>query len=135
MQEAAREALVAFVATAYAAAYPASPAVFDNDPFDWNSPPETFVEVEIKFYDGAQVNISADPKTRLRGFVYVTAYARQGTGSKLALQILDWFNARLKYAVVDPVQLQEPRPDGSDDGRKTGYYTESLKVEFHTRPA
>ena len=130
MQTDVRDALVAFVDTDFQAAFPTIPLVHDNAPFDWNNPPASFVTFEVQFYFGAQADISANPKTRYRGFVYVTAYGRTNTGSRSLLVMLDWFSANLKYAYVAPVHLQAPEPAGSQDVK--GWYTQQLKVPFYT---
>lgn len=132
-QLAIRNAIVGYVQPAFSIAYPAIAIVHDNSPFDWNSPPPEFVQFEVKFIDGNQVGMAADPKTRYTGFVYVTTFARSGTGSQRTLAILDFFADLLKFAYVGPVQFHEPKPGGSTTVKT--YYTEQLKVGFLSKPA
>lgn len=132
MQTPVRDALVAFVNDDFKVAYPDLPLVFDNAPFDWNDLPSEFVRFEIQFLDGSQVGASFTPKTRLRGFVYVTHYAREGSGSRAGLSALDWFIRRLSFATAGPALLQEVKPNGSAE--VLGYYTSQIGVPFYTIP-
>lgn len=132
-----RDALVALVYADFIAAYPTVPIVTDNAPFDWNAPPERFVEFEVRHYAGAQIGLSASPRTRLRGFVYVSVNCRAGMGSKPALELLDWFIAALEYKIVAAsgvrISLQEADPTGVEVLK--GWYSERLRVSFHADPA
>jgi|SRR6185312_7184592 len=132
-QTSAREALVALVGAPFAAAYPGVPLVHDNSPFDWNNPPPLFVRFEVQFYGGDQVGASFTPRSRLRGVVYATAYAREGAGTREPKALLDWFAQRLRFARAAPVNLQAERPAGSAEVR--GYYTEQIGIPFYTDPA
>jgi hypothetical protein len=133
MQADIRDELVALVQPAYATAYPGAKLVVDNQPFDWNNPPESFTTFEIKFQGGCQIGMAADAKDRVRGHVYVTAYVRLGTGSKTALQTLDWFRGVLSRRAVGRLQLQAAEPAG--DGKAAGYFFEQLKVPFYSDQA
>lgn len=132
MQAQIREALITLVNAPFAAAYPDIPLVVDNQAFDRNSPPSMWVEYEIKWAGGQQVGMSADPKTRTHGWLYVTVWAREGTGSKASLSVIDWFNSRLKYAAIAGAQLQAPQPESVTP--RIGWYIEQLKLYFFTDP-
>jgi hypothetical protein len=133
MQAAIREALISAVNADYVAAYPTVPIVYDNAPFDRNKPPPLWVEFEVKFVDGNQIGMAWAPKTRTHGFVYVTIYAKEGTGSKAALLMLDWFSTKLGYHSVGGVNLQAPSPVG--DGSPKGWYTEQMKLYWWHDPS
>lgn len=124
-----RELLINMVELPFQAAFPGIACVFDNQAFNWNDPPDRFVQFEIQFMDGDQIGASSSPRTRFKGFVYVTANARLGLGSKVTLQELEWFADALKYQSPGPVRLQAPRPTGSAEVK--GWYSESLKVDFY----
>lgn len=132
MQADVYASLVAFIYATYTAAYPANTLVIDNNPFDWNAPPPLYTEVEIEFVNGQQVNLGEDPKTRLFGFVYISVYARAGTGNKESLDRQDTLIQALKYARVGTANLQEPLPDGTSTPK--GWFVRHLKIEFHTDP-
>jgi hypothetical protein len=137
MQVAIRDLLIGTVDAPFKAAFPTIPLVTDNAPFDWDNPPPDFVRYEVSFLAGRQLGMAAEPKTRMAGFVYVTAYARAGTGSKKALTSLGWFGDTLKYRVLDApgvrVQLEADDPTGSSEPR--GWYCEHMKFYFHANPA
>ena len=124
-----RQEITALVATPFAAAYPGIPLVTDNAPFDWNAPPPFFVTLEVKFYSGNQISMSANPKTRYKGYVYVTTYAKEGTGSATSLNALSWFATNLGYKRTTSVQIEAPEPSGM--GSPKGWFTEESKFYFY----
>ncbi len=126
-----RTSILGLVVDPYAAAYPTVPAAWDNSPFDWSNPPETFVWVEVDFQDADQVNIAVMPRTRYRGHVYVTVFVRNGAGTNNALDILDWFRGALAYRYAGAVQLREAKPDVRPDD-SSGYRHFCIKVPFHS---
>jgi hypothetical protein len=131
-----RDTLVSLVYSDFLDAFPGVPLVTDNAPFDWNSPPEKFVEFEVRNYGGMQIGASATPRTRYRGYAYITAYCRIGLGSRPALELLDWFNAALAYktAAVPGLRLHLEEPDPAGSQSLKGWYTEQLKVSFYADP-
>jgi hypothetical protein len=133
MYDVVRKDIVAFVDADFRADNPSLQLVHDNAPFDWNNPPERFVEFEIGFYDAEQVSLGAQPRTRERGWVYVTAYGRAGTGTNELLAALGWFREKLKYANVAGTQFEVARPVGTGTPKR-GWFTQGLKVEFTTAP-
>lgn len=132
MQAAIREALIGLVNAAYVAAYPTVPIVYDNTTFDRNSPPQTWVEFEIKFMGGDQVGMSWSPKTRVHGFVYVTVWSREGAGTKSSLLMCDWFSAQLAYQSPTPICLQAAEPVSPSS--PTGFHAEGIKLYFYSKP-
>lgn len=134
MYDTVRKAIVSFVDADFRAAHPDLKLVHDNGPFDWNNPPERFVEFEVEFYDAEQVGVAVNPRTRERGWVYVTAYGRSGTGTNELLSALSWFREKLGYATLTGVQFEVVRPVGTG-APKRGWFTQGLKVEFTTNPS
>lgn len=133
MQVQIRESLITLVKAPFNTAYPGVPLVTDNMPFDRNKPPPQWVEFEIKWAGGSQVGMAARPKTRLHGWLYVTVWVKENTGSKTALTAVDWFNTQLGYAEVPGVHLQAPQPESVVPPK--GWYAEQLKLYFYSDPA
>ena len=133
MEDQIRQAIIAAINSGYPTAFPAVPIVYPNAPFDWNTLPEQFTEVEIEFQGGSQVGMAWAPKRRVAGCVYVHAYRRAGTGVKGALDVVTWFSDTLKFQHLGPAQLQAPEPDGNSQLR--GFHIEHLKVPFCSDPA
>ena len=130
--ESIRQSVISSIKAPFEAAFPGVAVVYDNAPFNFDSPPDFYVEFEVKFYGGQQIGMSAAPRTRVSGFVYVTATARRGTGVKRVQQALDWFASNLEYKSFGGVLLQAAEPDG--DGGNQAWYTESVKVGFYKDP-
>lgn len=137
MQAAIREALIAHAKADFEATFAGEQMAYDNAPFDWANPPAHFIEFNVRFYDGGQIGASAAPRTRIKGFVYVTANIREGLGSKQPLAMLDWFAGKLGYATLAGagcrIVLKEPQPTGSSEPK--GWYSEHLKIQFYADPA
>lgn len=133
MQEAIRDAIVAFLNPLFASAHPLTPILYDNAPFDWNDPPPSFVQFEIEFTGGDQVGISVNPKTRLNGLVRVCVSAKNGRGTKTSYALLDWFGTTLAYQKIGFANFQSPEPEGSNDSG--GYHHQHLKLYFYSDPS
>ena len=129
MIETLRTSLVTFVNPLWVTDYPTVPLVFDNQPFDWNNPPENFVTLELQFHAGLQIGMSATPKTRVRGYVYIMARAKEGTGSGKALAELAWFARTLGYQNAGALQFQAPAPVGNKTFK--GWFMEEMKIPFY----
>lgn len=123
-----RAALLGAVYPAHEQAFPGVPVVIDNGPFDRNNAPDLWAELEIKFHGADQVNVAANPDTRQRGYVYLSVYARSGTGNKRSLEVLGWFANQLGYHRSELVQCQVPELVPEPEIR--GWHIESLKVAF-----
>lgn len=132
MEEQVRAAIAAAVHAAFRLAYPTVALVTDNEPFDWNAPPEHYVEMEIEFQGGRQIAIERNPRTRIHGHVYVTACTRAGNGASGVLNQLGWFSTALGFQRIGPVILDAPEPTGS--AKVGGFYQQGLKVYFYADP-
>lgn len=138
MLKAIRDALIAAVDADFAVDYPGVPLVHDNAPFDWASLPDRFVVFEVEFAKGEQIGVSGDPATRHHGFVYLTAYIRNGKGAGWALNALSWFDKpKLAYQVLSgtgvSINLQALDPIGHSELK--GFYIERAKVAWRANPA
>lgn len=132
MKEAIQKEIITWFDAAFRAAHPTIPLTYENQPFDWGNPPDVFVEVEVKFYSGRQINLGS-PKTRHGGYVYVTVRAKEGQGTLIMKRILDWVDDRLGYKSLATVQLEAPEPDESAAVR--GWAIEASKFRFYADEA
>lgn len=121
--------IYSLVDVAFTAQYPAIPLVLENQPFNWGDPPDKFVTLTIKFYEGSQIGIASAPKTRIGGFVYATLYAREGTGTLAGLDVLYFLAGLLAYKSPGAVRLQAARLD--DTNPAVGWHTDDISVPFH----
>jgi len=127
-----RDAVIAYLEAQRAVDYPSLVVTYPNQPFDWSNPPAFFVAVEVEFMGGSQVGVEVNPKSRIRGAVYVTVYAREGAGSRQAGVVKDWFGEKLRFKHLGTANLQAQEPSGSTTSR--GYYTTRTKVGFFSDP-
>lgn len=115
---------------AFDLAYPSLTLVLENQPFDWDNPPEFFVTLEVKFYSGEQIGMSEAPKTRSSGYVYVCVYVKPGLGSLSALAVLGFFANLLGYSSAGTVRFRAPEVDEPSKAR--GWSIQELKVPFYS---
>ena len=113
-------------------AFPGVPVAYPNGPIDLNAVPDLWAEVEVVFTTADQVNLAVNPKTRQRGFVYVSVYAREGTGTAAGAGLLAWFTGRLAYLRSGGLQLKEATAVTEPNAR--GWFVTGLKVEFFYDP-
>jgi hypothetical protein len=138
MLETIREALVQAVHADFAAAFPGVPLVHDNAPFNWAEPPDRFVSYEVEFTAGRQIAVAGDPKTRYHGFVYITAYLRDGLGTKWCSQVLKWFDKpNLAYRVLSATgtSINLEALDTTGSSKAKGFRCEHAKVSWRANPA
>lgn len=132
MKENIQKTIVGFLDAAFKTEFPDIPITYENQPFDWGNPPALFVEAEVKFYGGHQINLGS-PKTRHSGYVYVTVRAKEGTGTIKSKRVLDWVDQHLGYKNLSGIQLEAPQP--VDDGPVRGWCTEGTKFFFQADEA
>lgn len=118
----------AYVNADYVIAFPAVPVVYDNQPFDYNNAPDLYITLEVKPYAGRQISLGSN-KTRMSGFIYVTAWVKEGDGTAEALLVLDWMEDKLGYAKLGITQVEAPSPDEGENLK--GWHTESMKFAFY----
>ena len=123
-----RIAIADYLDAPWVASHPTVPLIYDNQAFDWNSAPSEFVECEIKFYSSSQIAIEGQPRTRYRGYVYLTAYTKEGLGSVNLLRHLDWLAKHLQYQNLSGVQIQNAEPVGPSTLK--GWFAEEMKLAF-----
>ena len=128
MKEAAQKEIVTWFDAAYRAQYPTVPIVYENQPFDWNNLPDTFIEFEVRFDSGQQINLGS-PKTRHGGYIYVTVWTKEGKGTIASKKMLDWTDDRLGYKTLATVQIEAPEPDEGSPNK--GWHLEGSKFRFY----
>jgi hypothetical protein len=122
--------IVAFIHGPLTTEYPELAVVYDNGPFDWNNPPALFLQCNVIWDGGDQINLALRPKTRYHGLVELTVHAKVGTGVRPQLQVLGWLAEHLGYKNAGLARLQAPRPDPVPVSAK-GWAFQSICVPFH----
>lgn len=128
----AQDAIVAQLDALLKAELPDLVVVFYNQPFNHANPPDLYAEVEVDFQGSQKVGLGTLSSTRYRGHVYVDVHSREGSGSRRAREVVDWFASKLEFSKLGPVQFEEPLPDGNRDGK--GWVSLGLKLPFFTDP-
>ena len=129
MDSGLRDALVGHLHPMLQAHIPDCVVVYDNAPFDWHHPPQRFMTIEIEPFAAHPLGCAAHPKTRLRGYVYVTTYAPLGEGTAWAMRTLTWLASQMQYQSWSPVQLETVQPVRLRAA--TGFDTRGFKCAFY----
>jgi hypothetical protein len=125
-----RAAFVSRAATACAATYPTMPLFFDNGPEpDLDNLAGPFVRVSVQFRSAEQINISPTPDDRTRGFVVLTCYVRDFTGTTAILPIVTFLNDLFKHLNLSGLKTTTPLP--MPDLTYQGWYAMTLRVPFY----
>lgn len=131
-----RDAIVEFTESAFRTMHPDVPIVFNNGPFNWNSPPELSMHVEVEFNHGHRISLGGSLKTRILGMVYATARTAPQKGHRVCLNLLTPITVGLsEIALSAPgyrIVTQAVIPAGVSD--VPGLYGEAVKVAFHADP-
>ena len=132
-----RNAVIGFITANCLPAISGIPVVFDDDPFDWSFPPNRFIHIQTVFNTARQLNMSAAPKSRISGAVYITHCNKVGQGEVLAATALDAVSGPLEYAIVLAtgyrVNFREMEP--LDLGSPPGWHYVENRSRFYADPA
>ena len=126
---AAREALVASFSAPWAAAWPGVPMYFENTTqIDVDTAPPVFVVASVDFTDGIRLDLDAAPTSKTFGDVTFRVFAKEGQGTKKALQVFDFLTALMKYKQFGGVTTECPLPGAKRSNQ--GWMSFDLNVPF-----
>ncbi len=126
-----RDALVAVLLADLRGQFPTLELVFDNQPFDWNNPPESFLHLEVEDGEDTQASLAlVNPRTRVHGAVHATFYCREGLGTRSCLATLGWLADHFRYRFLAGTQFQNTRlaPSGPP---VEGWYRRDLTLSYY----
>lgn len=112
--------------------YPGLAIVLENQSFDWNSPPDRYVEVDVEFMAGDQVGLSSAARTRYRGALVVVSTCRAGLGTLEDVARLAWLGGEVAYMRVGQAQFEAPKL--LSVSAPVGWNSKSVAVPFHVDP-
>jgi hypothetical protein len=125
----ARDAIVGYLHPAWTAGYPGTKIIYENTlQVDLDSVGSSFIQVSIDFQDSMRQGVDASPISKTWGVVTLRLFTKEGTGTKVALQMFDWLTALMKYRKLGEVTLDCPRP-GKKISRD-GWSSADLIVDF-----
>jgi hypothetical protein len=127
--EDARAAIYARINTGWGATYPTEVIEWENrQTVDRDNSSGPFLAVEVLFNDGYQAELGSAPMVRYNGAIYCVVYVRQGQGSKLGFDRLDYLAGLLGVTAFGGVNTQAPRPVPGHD--EPGWYRHLLRIPF-----
>lgn len=125
----ARESLVTALNSALTSGFPGTKVFYENTTqIDLDKVGVMFVAVAIDFDDSIRMTIDPTATSKTFGEISLTVFAKEGQGTKSALQLFDFTTALLKYGSFGEVTTECPRP-----GRKIskqGWMSMELAVPF-----
>lgn len=127
--EDARAAIAGRLNTAMTTSYPAIKVQYENRlGVDLATQVEPYVDAQVKFSDGDQMNMSPTPGSRYRGGIYLSVCVKEGEGTAEAFVLLGFLADTFKTTRFSGVTTAAvvPLP-----GRgANGWYVETLRVPF-----
>ena len=126
---AAREDLITAFNAPWASAWPGVPMYFENTTqIDLDTAPPVFVAAAIDFTDGVRLDIDAAPMSKTWGEVTFRIFAKEGQGTKKALQVFDFLTTLMKYKQFGGVTTDFPVPGAKRWNQ--GWMSSDLNVPF-----
>ena len=124
-----REALVTAFHTPWKTAWPTIPLFYENTlQVDLDTVGPVFVTAAVDFTDGMRMELDANPTSKTWGEVTFRIFAKEGQGTKTALQVFDFLTALMKYQTFGGVTTECPAP-GPKQASK-GWVSFDLTVPF-----
>lgn len=107
----ARDILVAHINTNLTADYPALKVIYENTiKVDMNSVGDMLVLISIDFLVAKQTTIEARPHSRTLGEVTFRLIFKDGSGTRVALQLFDYLTALFNSKQIGGVTTRVPSP-------------------------
>lgn len=91
-----------------------------------------FLCVEIQYLDGEQVDLGGSPNHRVYGSLTVAAAVKEGSGSKLANELLQHFYPALHLTTIDGARMWGAKPEKTKPHRGWVYHPVSIPFDFDT---
>jgi hypothetical protein len=125
----ARAAIYGRLDTAWGASHPTMPVRYENRmAVDLDKEKSPFVACELLFTDGEQIELSANPGTRYQAAIYLSAWAKEDSGTSDSLKDLSELALLFGMKSFGGVNTRAARPL---PGRvESGWYVLTLRVPF-----
>ena len=125
----AREHLITKINTAWTTQYPTTRVFYENTTkVDLDAVGTHFLAVTVDFTDSLRMEINPSPSSRTWGEAILRFFAKEGQGTKTALQVFDFLTALMKYQTFGGVTTECPAP-GPKQASK-GWVSFDLTVPF-----
>ncbi|UCV26799.1 phage tail terminator-like protein [Ferribacterium limneticum] len=126
--ETARTALAGLMEAALTA-YPTLAVSWDNTPIDLSKAGDLALQIEYMWDDAGQIDLGLAPNHRTTGSLFLTIFAKAGTGTVKALQLMDTLTLQLKCKSVSGLVTTVPKPGKKPE--RSGWKTQELHVPFY----
>ena len=125
----ARNALVAYLHTAFVAEYPGVPIFYENTvEIDKDAQPGMFLMVEIDFLDNQLITVNTNPNTEVFGEMVLRIFTRAGLGVSGHLGLFDYLTSLMSNRTISGVMTLTPFPDKKLT--RTGWMMTDIVVPF-----
>lgn len=127
-----RDAIVTLVHNDLTATYPTLPVFWENTlEVDLDALTEDrFLRIEVEFSGANQLTIDAPVQRKTWGLIYCTLLAREGSGVRDTLAILDHLSTTLAYQYLLSNKLFLGTPTPGPRRAKDGWRSYELSVPF-----
>jgi hypothetical protein len=100
----------------------------DTETVDLDAVGDQFLKICIEFADAHQATIGTNPIDRTLGFIVISVFAKEGTGTRSTFQVFDTIKQSTKFRNLLKVQLETPRPGNVEP--KNGWVNREILVPF-----
>mgnify|MGYP000320669470 FL=1 len=107
----ARDSLVTLINTSLSTDYPALEVIYENTiKVDMNSVSDMLVLISIDFLGARQATIETRPHSRVLGEVTFRLIFKDGSGTRVALQLFDYLTTLFNSKQIGGVTTRVPSP-------------------------
>jgi hypothetical protein len=123
--------LITYILAGYNTAFPAVPIAWGNQPFDYNTVPDVYVQATVRLdsTEGLAVN---SPLDRHNGNLHFVVITKPGLGTLTANQVCDYLYKAYRHQSVDGIEIRDAKMAG--EGAAHDGYEIKLVVPFITPP-
>lgn len=128
MTLAIRDELVGRLDQELSLAYPDTPLMVANQPFDQVDLPDQFIEVDYELVGGDAVFLGLGSPTRVAGYIYVRAHTRRGAGTRWGAEVCETVFRFLRGATFKSFNTQHP--EYSRPGETAHHHIQTVKCRL-----
>lgn len=124
-------ALIGYVNAEYNSLFPLCPIAWGNAPFDYNVPPDVYVQALVSLDHSEQLAVNS-PVDRHYGNVHFCVITKSGLGTGTANQIADYFFKKYRHQGIGGNEVRGANMAG--EGASHDGYEIKVTVPFVTSP-
>ncbi len=123
--------LIGFIEDDFTAQFPLVPMAWGNQPFDYNAPPDVYVQAMVIIPNTEQLAVNSQ-LDRHYGNLHFTVITKLGLGTLTANLVADWLYKAYRHESIDGIEIRGAKMAG--EGAAHDGWEIKLLVPFVTSP-